>query len=74
MQFIPTADQNGKYIKCGIKSDGYDEIFTKAVKLVVVDTGVVNTSDTSLLVAGFLVVLAVVVNIVFIIKKRKVKA
>lgn len=74
LQFIPTADQNGKYIKCGIKSDGYDEIFTKAAKLVVVDTGVVNTSDTSLLVAGFLVVLAVVVNVVFIIKKRKVKA
>ncbi len=74
LKFIPTIDMNGKYIKCGIKNNGHTEVFTKVNKIKVVDKGVVNTSDTSLFVAGAIVVLVIIANLVFEIKRKKVKA
>lgn len=72
LKFIPTMEMNGKYMKCGIKNDGHDEIFTKVVKLSVVDKGVVNTSDTSLFVAGAILISVIVANLVFEMKKKKI--
>lgn len=72
LKFIPTIEMNGKYMKCGIKNDGNDEIFTKVVKLSVVDKGVVNTSDTSLFVAGAILISVIGANLIFEMKKKKI--
>ena len=72
LKFIPTIEMNGKYMKCGIKNDGNDEIFTKVVKLSVVDKGVVNTSDTSLFVAGAILISVIIANLIFEMKKKKI--
>lgn len=74
LKFIPTMEMNGKYMKCGIKNDGHDEIFTKAFQLKVVDKGVVHTGDTSLFIAGGIIVLVVIANLVFELKRKKIKA
>lgn len=61
----PKLDLNGKYIKCGIKNDGNAEIFTKATKLNVTESTVVDTGDLTIPFMLTIIVLILLANMIY---------
>lgn len=63
----PKANMNNKYLKCGVKNNGNEEVFTTPILLKVTDTGIVNTSDTSLIIAGMILIFVLSANLLQIL-------
>ena len=77
---MPTKEMDGKYIKCGVKNNGNEEVFTNTTVIFVSKSGVSvikKNGGTIIIVLLVVVVLAIVGVIVYIKffkgRKKKVK-
>ena len=61
----PKLELNGKYIKCGIKNEGNAEVFTKATKLNVSESTVVDTGDFTIPFMIAIIVLILLANLIY---------
>jgi len=61
----PKLELNGKYIKCGIKNEGNAEVFTKATKLNVSESTVVDTGDLTIPFMIAIIVLILLANLIY---------
>ena len=77
---MPTKEMDGKYIKCGVKNNGNEEVFTNTTVIFVSKSGtsIIRKNGSTVIIALLVVIVLAIVGVIVYIKffkggKKKVK-